>query len=142
MLKNEPLSNTQENNRLIAEFMGWEFRQVTDHTVEAWYEGSCFWLDSNAYLEKSLLKGFCYHEKWDKLMPVVERISRIPLIGAEDNQDVCYPRTFGMPHTDGKIMVRLNGFSLHYGETLLEVTYAAVVEVIGFLNQQKEPHGK
>jgi len=110
------MSNTQENDRLIARFMG--------------MKGTDIFLSQN----------YLYHSDWSRLMPVVERIASIPIIGAVDNQDVCYPRTFGMPHTDGKIMVRFNGFSLHYGDTLLEAIYEAVVEAVEILNTQNKPN--
>jgi len=84
-----------------------------------------------------------YHSSWDWLMPVVEKISKLPLIDNDntlctDPQDVCYPRTFGMPTEDGKrLMVRFSGFSLHTAPTLIEAAHMAVYEVAEYHNKQQ-----
>jgi hypothetical protein len=77
-------------------------------------------------------------------MPVIEKISKIPLLNADDTlctdpQDVCYPRTFGMPTEDGKqVMFRFNGFITHEADTLIEAAHAAVYEVAYYeINQNK-----
>lgn len=72
-----------------------------------------------------------YHS-WDKLIPVIEKIYRLDF---NDNKIsfLSSPRTFGMVNEDtGKIMVRLNGFSLHEADTLIEATYLAVVEYVKY----------
>jgi hypothetical protein len=85
-----------------------------------------------------------YHESWDALMPVIEKISKIRLLDNNceciELQDVCYPRTFGMPNDDGKqVMVRFNGFSLFLAPTLIDAAYLAVFEVVEYeLEKQKE----
>lgn len=77
-----------------------------------------------------------YHLAWDWLMPVIEKISKTRLLNAlgnesTDPQDVCYPRTFGMPSEDGtRVMFRFNGYVSHEAETLIEAAYLAVVDFI------------
>src|SRR6185503_3530169 len=80
------------------------------------------------------IKDLKYHSDWKQLMMVIEKISKIRLRNTDgtectDVQDVCYPRTFGMPGPEGKPMFRFNGFCLHTGDTLIEAAYAAVYEV-------------
>jgi hypothetical protein len=88
--------------------------------------------------------NYSYHKRWALLMPVIEKISKIPLLNHDntpctDPQDVCWPRTFGMPTEDGKqVMVRFNGFSLHTANTLIEAAFNAVYEVAEFHNKQKQ----
>lgn len=84
-----------------------------------------------------------YHSSYDWLMPVVEKISKIPLLHWDNRkcaapQDVCYPITFGMPTEDGtQVMVRFNGFSLHVAPTLIEAAHMAVYEVAEYHNKQQ-----
>lgn len=100
-----------ESNKLIAKFMG---MTGTDEFIR---------------------QNYHYERDWNLLMLVIEKISKEPLIGAESHHDVCYPVTFNMPHTDGTVMVRLAGFGLHHGTTLIEAAYAAVVEFVEFHQQ-------
>ena len=80
-----------------------------------------------------------YHSSWSWLMPVVEKISKIPLIGARDKQDVCYPLTFGMPNGEtGNPMVRFNGCFISEATTLMEATWLAVVAFIKWYNLNKQ----
>jgi hypothetical protein len=89
-------------------------------------------------------KDIKYHESWEQLMPVIIKISKMPLLNANDTpctdpQDVCYPRTFGMPTEDGKqVMFRFNGFIIHEADTLIEAAHAAVYEVAYFENNQNK----
>lgn len=103
------MENTIENNRLIAEFMG---RKLTDESI------------------------LIYHDDWNCLMPVFDKIARIPF---EEEDATPYARTFGMLNDEGKIMVRLNRFQLHIADTLIEATYAAVIEYIKWYNSNQPP---
>lgn len=76
-----------------------------------------------------------YHLHWELLMPVVEKISKIPLIGGYDISDTCYPRTFGMINVEtGKVMVRFTGSFINEADTLIEATWNAVLEFIKYHN--------
>jgi hypothetical protein len=60
--------NTLENNKLIADFMGMEhcYRPYGDGFMEVKENDSCVELED-----------LQYHESWDWLMPVVEKINSI-----------------------------------------------------------------
>jgi hypothetical protein len=77
-----------------------------------------------------------YHTSWDWLMPVVEKISAIPLIGAIEIHDTCHPITFGMPDEKGNVMVRFKGHFIYAAPTLIEATWLAVVDFIVRQNHQ------
>lgn len=103
-----------QGNKLIADFMGWQ------HHEDSKYD-EC---------EMAKLK---YHLSWDSLMPVIEKISKVPVIGATEQSDTCYPRTFGMLQDDtGLPMFRFNCCHLYVGGTLIEAAWIAVVEFIKF----------
>lgn len=69
-----------------------------------------------------------YRTSWEWLMPVIEKISKHKY----EDGDTAYPRTFGMPFEENptKVMVRFNRCHLHYGDTLLEAAYNAVIDFI------------
>lgn len=93
-----------------------------------------------------------YNHSWDWLMPVVEKISKHvyektthPHPGFEGqviiNYDRAYPRTFGLM-TDEEVpryMFRFNRGQLHFGATLIECAYAAVVQWIKDYNEGLYP---
>lgn len=126
----------QEMNEAIALFEGYE-RYEDRYGIWFKKEGMIKALHPK-------LQSLKYHESWEWLMKVIEKISKIPLLNWDntictDPQDVCWPRTFGMPTEDGKrIMFRFNGFSLHEAETLIEAAYMAVYEVAEYHIKQKE----
>lgn len=79
-----------------------------------------------------------YNSSWEWLMPVIEKISHIPVIGATEQSDTCYPRTFGMLQDDtGLPMFRFNCCHLFVGATLIEAAWIAVVEFIKMENNFK-----
>lgn len=129
----------EESNKLIALFMGGRYEYVEEGT-------ECVDFIVKGVLQARVnIKNLKYHSSWDKLMPVVEKISKEPLIGAQTAQDVCYPVTFGMPHTDGTKMFRFAGFALFHRETLIEAAYSAVIDFIQYHNEQStasQPEGK
>lgn len=92
-------------------------------------------------------QNYRYHKSWDMLMPVVEKISKIKLLNADntectDPRDTCHPITFNMPTEDGKqVMFRFKGFGLCMAETLIEAAHEACYEVAKFHNQQKQKDG-
>lgn len=79
-----------------------------------------------------------YHESWDWLMEVVDKIGKITFKWEskhESGVDSHYLRTFGMIDEEtGRVMVRINNCGLHFGETLIEATYKAVLEFIKWHN--------
>lgn len=81
--------------------------------------------------------SLCYHESWNELMPVVEKISLMnypdePTFPDEEDYvpDTAYPRTFGMISRNGQFMVRLNRQPLFEADTLIEAAWKAVVDFV------------
>ena len=71
---------TQENNKLIAEFMGWELQ---DDSTDRWY-GS--YREPNGILHKNTNKEpLLFHTSWDWLIPVVQKL--IDVYVSIDEQD-------------------------------------------------------
>lgn len=121
-----------ENNTLIAIFMGWRLDARKSDLLmigEEFKPGFSMRLTSSCN----------YHDSWEALMPVLEKISRIEYERWEDELpdgskqtviDTAYPSTFGMLNNEGKPMVRINRYSLFEADSLIEATYAAIVEFI------------
>ena len=85
------------------------------------------------YLGKS---GYTnYLSSWNKLMPVIEKISRDKFEDDPDG-DGCYPRTFGMINleTDNP-MFRFNRYPVFEADTLIEAAFNAVVDYLKFNNK-------
>ena len=71
---------TQENNKLIAEFMG---RELQDDSTDRWY-GS--YREPNGILHKNTNKEpLLFHTSWDWLIPVVQKL--IDVYVSIDEQD-------------------------------------------------------
>jgi hypothetical protein len=116
-------------NKLIAEFMGVKIGE----DKYSWRPGV------QQPLEEQHL---AYHSSWGWIMPVVEKISRIEFERRFD-EDLgkwiiwtYYPVTFGMLSEDGKPMVRFYCSSLHFGDTLIEAAWLAIVDFIKWYNSQ------
>jgi hypothetical protein len=111
-----------KNDHAIALFMGY---------IDNGCSTDGFLINPDTNYDEDILE-LNYRSSWEKLMPVIEKICRLDF---NDNKIsfLCFPRTFGMVNEDtGKIMVRLNGFSLHEADTLIEATYLAVVEYVRY----------
>jgi len=121
----------QEKNEMIAVFCGY-------HVYD---EGMTRWILNDSKLGGAV-SDLRYHESWTWLMPVIENISKMPLMDIGDipcthPQDVCYPITFGMPTEDGKqVMFRFKGFACHTADTLIEAAYEACFGAIQYFNKQ------
>lgn len=130
------MKTEEENNRLIAEFMGLKWIKQSDNIFPSGhYEKGEDWYG---------IDFINYATSWDWLMPVIEKISRIEYGRSEDGIDTAYPRTFGMLNNDGKPMFRINRYGLHEAQTLIEAAYEGVIEFIEHhdyihtINQTKE----
>lgn len=101
--------------RKIADFMGWV------HHEDKSYDD----------FEMNALE---YDTNWNILMPVIDKISKIPLLNGDipctDINDTCYPITFNMPDECGNVMVRFKGGFLSKAPTLIEAAYNAVINFI------------
>lgn len=115
-----------EGNKLIAEFVGVKIG------VDKYY-----WRPGSMELLRE--EHLNYHDSWGWIMPVVEKIARIPLPGATLNWESHFPRTFGMIAENGQIMVRFNSCPVILADTLIEATWLAVVDFIRWYNQSLTP---
>jgi len=142
-----------EGNRLIAEFDGWKLRATpyinSDNIQFLWWEKFREGKVIRTY-HHDILKATgkfewgTYHSSWEWLMPVVEKISRIPLPGdgtrPAESHETFYPFTFGMLSPTGRPMVRICASTLFESDTLIEATWLAVVDFIKWYNTQNSPH--
>ena len=126
--------NTQENNKLIAEFMGGQyvdeyliefedFYAVKEIVEDEYYYTNCF--DSDNELQ--------YHTSWVWLMPVVEKIE-CTTIDNNDNSDSFFNvmiEVFECNINGGYICICKSG------HTKRDATYQAVVEFINQYNKTK-----
>lgn len=129
-----------EMNRTICEFMGWEFKKDPKFEYMAYFEGRQMWCDNLQGVNKVLLEGFKYHEDWNKLMPVVEKIESIEnkrfgvCIDVLDTMIMDYK----VDYDEGeKILVQTDIYPDN-GDTKIAITHAAVYQFIQWLNQQKQ----
>lgn len=127
----------EQKKEAIAIYDGWKFIN---------YDSSKMIRKNGYIISISMLD---YHRNWATLMPVIEKISKTPLLEfdgtpCKDPQDVCNPITFAMPTADGKrVMFRFKGNQCHEGETLIEAAFEAVYDFIIYENAQKvEQNGK
>lgn len=128
------LNEIVKGNKLIAEFMGAKIVDPVGNCLRTVkYPKVTHGL--NVHNEGNLE----YDYSWDWLMPVIEKISKVPVIGATEQSDTCYPRTFGMLQDDtGLPMFRFNCCCLYVGGTLIEAAWIAVVEFIKMENNLKK----
>jgi hypothetical protein len=69
--------NTTEGNKLIAEFMGAKTNKTAVHEeVRKTLQNTDFWIPLIGIVKQDNLK---YHSSWDWLMPVVEKIEKLPV---------------------------------------------------------------
>ena len=125
---------TEENNRLIAEFMGWKSGTRTKELSNREIFDVLISPDKSTVLRvESELYRLRYYISWNWLMPVVERINRCKY----EDKETAYLRTFGIIYeVTGDYMVRFNRCPLFEAETLIEATYLAVVDFIEWHNKR------
>ena len=119
------------DNELIAEFM--------DVRVSKGIGDMLWTCDEEGFIDYSSGdEVYSPRNSWGQLMPIVEKISKITFNWEsefESGTDSHYLRTFGMLDEEtGRVMVRINNCGLHFGQTLIEATYNAVVEFIKLNN--------
>ncbi len=147
------MKNLEENNKLIAEFMGFKLPDINNpdslYSKDIKRKGTTI-LDMSTGRrfhtmvdDKVLFDGneLMFHISWDWLMPVVEKIENVEIIG-DDNyfRDVFVIRKKG----SCKVYVQCNSeldskyfVSYHHIGDEKENTYKAVVEFIKWYNENK-----
>ena len=79
-----------KDNKLIAEFMGWE---VQYHLTNSWYGA---YREPNGKLHKNTDdEPLLFHESWDWLMPVIEEIDHLQRERIQSIEDALSTRCLG-----------------------------------------------
>lgn len=113
-----------ENNKIIAEFMGFDFsRFANDGIIEP--QEDIFFTDSKTFT----LEELKFHSDWNWLMEVVEKIEEIENIrfNVETSQDTC--RIYDCENFEDIV-------NIEYADTKIQAVYQAVVAFINWHNQQ------
>lgn len=116
------MKTTQENNRLIAEFMGY---QVVDKPKVVEGENFFQYLDEKTNKYTYCASLLMYNYNWDWLMPVVEKIESMQ---SEEYSTLIEGRSCLIETPD----ILFEGT----GKNKLEATYKAVVQFIEWWNEQ------
>ena len=133
----------EENNKLIAEFMGWSthpkhgdkylINKSKDRVNLPWYS-ECNW--------EASLREFNYHSDWNILMPVVEKIENTKIKDYSISTDITDDKTFiNVWHygDGGKWSILISNLNEEYKDfNKMQRTYKAIIEFINFYNKQKE----
>ena len=133
----------EENNKIIAEFMGWSthpkhgdkylINKSKDRVNLPWYS-ECNW--------EASLREFNYHSDWNILMPVVEKIENTKIKDYSISTDITDDKTFiNVWHygDGGKWSILISNLNEEYKDfNKMQRTYKAVVKFINFYNKQKE----
>lgn len=131
------MKNTTENNKLIAEFMGW--KEQSDPTERFFGD----WLDGHTRMTKGLGVLLSFHCSWDWLIPVVEKIERLTNenfnlagcisveIGPSSRCDIVFCENF---NEENEKETRITGLGLNK----IEATYNAVIKFIKWYNENKK----
>jgi len=106
----EESNTTIENEKLISDFMGFEYDPEKDG----------FKIPS----QNSITQELKFHSSWDWLMPVVEKI--------EGETDATFNIENDNCHIEGPFKLTVNGY------TKFESVYKAVVEFIKWYNKTEE----
>ena len=131
--------NMIENNKLIAEFMGYEKHpRITDALINKTKKMLVpYWSDRN---NEVLLDDLAYNQSYDWLMPVVERIENTFQVGTGDLCKVYISSNnnpkdkFYYCNIFGSEDAQFNGESK---QSKIESVYRAVVEFIKWYNLNK-----
>ena len=137
----------EENNKLIALFMGWSFGIVT-----GWLHGSregCYKKDEQGEITDFYsIYNLKYHSDWNRLMPVVEKIERIkPFYSVSNSAAFWYDDETDTEDrsriqylciiSDNRSRIRINSANYYpERESKIIATWYAVVEFIKWYNSQ------
>ena len=89
--------NIQENNKLIAEFMGWEIYKNVGREVEYFVKGQ---LETHHKVVDNWLSflNMKYHSSWDWLMPCIQKILNLEEV--IENMELFYEIRDNIPDID------------------------------------------
>lgn len=135
-LNYEIMENVVENNESIALFVDFEKTKGADLYISPeGYEWERF-LDIENYI---LPIQFLFHSSWEWLMPVVEKIGDLILVG-KDGEPISYRVTMYDRICKIEYSSITYGWTLlfeRHGNTLLEATYNTAVKFIEWYNENE-----
>jgi len=121
-----------EDNKLIAEFMGDDYEAIVFSAKDDLYaigHRNDVYIDANYKL---------YHNSWDWLMPVVEKIENLPYMECGNAfQVVIFEEEVSIMKKDPVKWVQIVDIPAN-GDSKIQVTYNAVVEFIKWYNTQNK----
>ena len=131
------MNNIIENNKLIAEFMGW--KENKDMVVKLTSGSITYYFQKND--EACIPETMCYHSDWNWLMKVVEKIHSMQSYGVlinpngtyiqdEDDKVICM--TFKNEEVNGEIISSSN----------IEATFNCCAEFVKWYNEQNKNNEK
>lgn len=127
-----------ESNKLIAEFMGYQWYYRLGFSLPEDIET----IDGETYSAKWYLpQDLKYHENWDALMPVVEKIENIALVGCQAYIDIspfCVSVYCSGHHNKelNRLYHKFDGAYLN-DERKKKAAFDCVIKFITWYNQQK-----
>ena len=114
-----------ENNKLIAEFMGWHSKKINITSSRPKGDGIELYLkEVTEYNGRLIEESLQFHTDWNWLMEVVEKIESLGVV-VEIRDNVCYIETTPIDYYS------------ELEETKIQATYKAVVEFIKLYKQKK-----
>jgi hypothetical protein len=130
------MDTVADENKLIAEFLGWEFNEP-DFVFP---EGS--WSVGGGLLTVDLMFG----ESWDSLMPVVEKIEAlsdniVDKVYVSINGKTCGMWTYFVASDVLRIGAENNTLKINCtGKTKIEAVWQAVIQFIKWYNKENKVH--
>ena len=124
----------EENNRIIAEFMGYTLNENDEYPIE--------YITVQGHWDTCSIQDLNYHKSWDWLMKVVEKIENTKIKDYSISTDITDDKTFiNVWHygDGGKWSILISNLNEEYKDfNKMQRTYKAVVKFINFYNKQKE----
>ena len=124
----------EENNKIIAEFMGYTLNENNEYPIE--------YITVQGHWDTCSIQDLNYHKSWDWLMEVVEKIENTKIKDYSISTDITDDKTFiSIWHygDGGKWSILISNLNEEYKNfNKIQRTYQAVIEFINFYNKQKE----
>ena len=131
--------NVVENNKLIAEFMEKELSPITLEQFRKLKQRD------KHLINGSFVEDLCYHNSWNWLMSVVEKIENLKtpitnnpnLLGKFVNYEFHLQNKHIKIYAHGEVTKEIVDLSSSESETKIEAVYKACVKFINWYNKQK-----
>ncbi len=123
--------NTTENNKIIAEFLGWSKKINKEEEEIPFYNLPIKFRNPNGIKEYIPIEGFIFESDWNWLMEVVEKIESLGGAVCIGNGN-CVMIIFYLTDVMGESYSKTREL---IGETKIEAVYNACVEFIKWYNE-------